>query len=98
MAVLTRRTLPIVDALAVEIEYRGISARRAAELLGVSHQTVPNWLKGNTTPPLNAETQAAFARFLDVSPREVVELFELDLSGDPIDSADVTGPYLSLAA
>lgn len=82
MGQVIRTTLPIVDAVAARIEELGISNRRAAEELGVSHQTVPNWLRGSSSPPLDAKHQAAFARFLEISPREVIELYGLDLSSE----------------
>lgn len=99
MGQVVKETLPVVDAVAATMDERGISARQAATELGVSNGTVSNWLKANTNPPLDADTQAALARFLDVSPRRVVELFGIDLSDDPLDSgAAHTGPYLALAA
>lgn len=80
MATIVKETLPVVDAIRDRAREEGLSTRGVGERLGVSPSTVSNWYRGNVTPPLNAETQAAVARFLEVSPARVVELFGLDLS------------------
>lgn len=82
MGRVVRETLPVIDAVAARIEELGISQRQASRDLDVSPQTVPNWLRGSTTPPLDAKHQQAFARFLEISPREVVELYGLDVSSE----------------
>ena len=82
MGTVVRQTLPVVDAIQVEIARRGVSLRTAAMQLGVSHQTVTNWLRGGTTPVLTSEAQHNIAAFLGVSPKRVVELFDLDLSSE----------------
>ena len=91
MAVIVRETLPIVDAIAEKMERERLSARHVARALEVSPQTVTNWLKAFHPPALDADTQAAFARFLGVSPRRVVELFQLDLSDAPLGSGESRG-------
>jgi len=92
MGQVIRTTLPIIDAIGAAIAERGISARMAAEQLGVSNGSVSNWLKGTSTPPLDARHQQAFAAFLGISPREVVELYGLDLSSE---AASALRPYLT---
>lgn len=82
VATIVRHTLPVVDAIRERADQLGLSTRAVGEALGVSASSVSNWYRGNYTPPLTAETQAAIARFLEVSPRRVVELYELDLSSD----------------
>lgn len=79
MATRTVTTLPIVDEVERVIEERGLSRRAAAAELGVSGPTISYWLRGTVVPQLNGDNQAAFARFLGVPPRRVVELFGLDL-------------------
>ena len=96
MPTFTITTLPVVDAMIEEIARRDLTVRDAGELLGVSHGTVHNWLKGSTTPVLDADNQAAFAEFLGVTPRTVVELFGISTDGEvqdvPALASGQTGP------
>ena len=80
MAVITRITLPIVDAVAERMEQEHLSRRQVAQQLGTSPSTVSNWLRGLVDPVLTRELQHALAKFLEVSPFQVAELFEVDLS------------------
>lgn len=77
------RTVEIMD-LVVALEERrdelGITNAEVARRLDVSGSTLSAWLTGGMAPKLNADTQQAFAAFLNVSPRRVVELYGLDLS------------------
>lgn len=84
MATIIRQTLPIVDALRAQAERQGLSTRGMAEELDVSPTTVSNWYRGNVTPALTADNQRRFAQFLEISPRQVVELFEIDLSSEAL--------------
>jgi transcriptional regulator with XRE-family HTH domain len=83
MATVIKETLPVVDRIAEVIQERGISNREAARQLGVSPQSIGNWIKANHPPDVNdRELRYNIALFLRVSPLKVLELFGLDISDE----------------
>ena len=81
----------LVIAIERRIDALGISKSEAARRLGISHQRLDQWLRGSD-PRLDADLQASVARFLDISPRQVLELMGYDLGSARL------GGYLRCAA
>ena len=79
--------LPICDHLAAHAEREELSVRGLAARLEVTPTTVSAWLRGVTTPSLDARLQRRLATELRVSPRRVLELFDLDLSDALVDGS-----------
>lgn len=102
MATITKETLPIADAIAARIKPNGeLSARQAADLLGVSPSTVGNWLKGNVDSLQVHKHQRRLAMFLGLPMREVAAMCGVDLSDDvppPYAPSGDSGGYLSSVA
>lgn len=69
----------LVAAIEERMAESGLSKSEAARQLGVPRQSLQQWLHG-VTPTINADNQQAFAQFLGVAPRRVLELagFSLD--------------------
>lgn len=62
-------TMTIGQAIAVEIERRGITQAEAAEQIGVSQQVLSRWIAGAYTPKPNYSP--AIGRFLRITQGEV---------------------------
>jgi transcriptional regulator with XRE-family HTH domain len=60
------------QALAAEIDRRGISQRAAADLIGVRYQNLSQWIAGKYRP--KSEYLAPIARFLHLPVKEVKAL------------------------
>ena len=80
MATITRTTLPIVDAVQHRMEELSWSRRHVATALSTSPSTISNWMRGMVDPVFSRDLQHRLAIFLELSPYEVAELFEVDLS------------------
>ncbi len=92
MPIIEVEVLPVIVSIEARMRQDAISLRQAAEDLDVTHPTLANWLRGISRPKLTADLQRRLASFLGVSPRRVVELFDLDVSSEAL------RPYLTSAA
>lgn len=79
--------LPIIDQLQAHAERLGVSVRSMATRLEVTPSTVSGWYRGVSAPHLDPRLQRRLAAELGISPRRVLELFDLDLSDEPLRSA-----------
>lgn len=84
MTTITLYRLPIFDRLDDHAADRGWSTRELGRRLEVAPTTVGNWLRGTVVPTLDRPLQMRLARLLEVSPREVLELFALSLDEQPL--------------
>ena len=82
----------LVDAIERRIDELELSKSAAARQIGVSRQRLNFWLHGTQPDVTDVELQRSLARFLAVSPLEVLQLAGLDLSSEGL------GGYLALIA
>lgn len=80
------KTIEISDlnaAIEERVETLGLIENKslAARTIGVTRQVYEGWLSGRR-PQLTAENQRLLAKFLGVSPREILELAGLDIGSD----------------
>lgn len=95
MATLTIETLPVVDAIVERKNDLGLSTRALALRLGTSPSTVAYWERGAVTPNYERDLAHRIARFLGVTPLVVAQLFEVDLSDEPLTDPDPLGSRVS---
>lgn len=79
------KTIEVTElALAIEAKLSepGVTLRGAAEAIGVSPTTIMNWADGKPIM-FSLERQHAIARFLGVTPPQVLEMAGLQVTVDP---------------
>lgn len=89
MGDVVKHRLAVVDAIEQRARADGLSLRQLAERLGVSASTCSNWLRASVEPAPSRGLQLRIAAYLEVSPLEVLELFELELAAEPLVTRDV---------